>query len=509
MDGRTSSDPNAACGDSIVSYQWDINGNGSFGDAVDVSGPNPTIPWATLNTLNKFADPVTGLPSNTITLKVTDSFGVTNTTTATISIYRTTPIAKVVQNPNPAPINLLNGSSNPTLDGRESSSPTPNVTIATYDWDLNDDGTFETLNQPFVVFNKVFNPVPQPNAIPPTFVSLRVTDTLGHVGTVRYQVMYSLPPTPPTADADPTDPPEKGYNILVGDGVTLDASQSSDPDTAQFGDFITVYRWDVANVNPAAPVWDRVIPDANGDKVEAKLPLTWADLNVMGVNGPGSYRIVLEVEDTTHLTGRDTAPLNVYARNPNAAFTVNPNPAACGARLTFDGSASAHPDPDVRVVRWQWDFTNDGTYDAEGQQVAQVFNQFTFGQPITSKLLVTDSNGATGSTTVQVNVNQGNRNPVAVPGGPYTIARTDGVTLDGRGSSDPDAACGDAVARWEWDLRGDGTYQVQLGGQRPAGGHVGPTPGGRDQRGRHVHRPAPRHRPVRRHRPPATPRSRS
>jgi hypothetical protein len=465
LDGRPSNDANANCGDRIVTYEWDLDNNGRFNDPTDVAGANPVIPWATVSARFRWpADRNTGLPTNTVALRVTDTFGQTATVNATVTIYRALPTAVIVQSPRPTPISLRDGTSLTTLDGRESSSPIPGMTIARHDWDLDDNGTFERANSPVVEFARTFMPIPLPGAVPAVFVSLRVTDRDGRTATTRYQVQFRVPPTPPTADADPTEPPELDYHILVGDSVTLDASQSFDPDTAEFQDFIQRYRWDF-NANVNAPDWDREIADANGDGREARLTLAWAELVNEGLGQPGVYPMLLEVEDTTSLTNRDTARLNIYARNPVAIATANPNPAACGARITLDASQSDHPHPTVNVVSWAWDTDADGQYDdAQGRTVVQPFDRFTFGGPLQVGLQVTDSNGNVGTTVVPVNVNQGNRPPVANPGGPYFIALGDPLSLDGRGSVEPDAGCGDTIARYDWDLRADGSFEFSGAG---------------------------------------------
>ncbi|MCZ7538035.1 MAG: hypothetical protein M5T61_20310 [Acidimicrobiia bacterium] len=54
----------------------------------------------------------------------------------------------------------------------------------------------------------------------------------------------------------------------------------------------------------------------------------------------------------------------------------------------------------------------------------------------------------TTTATVVVNVNRGNRLPIAEANGPYDIEENHGVTLDATGSSDPDTVCGDSIARW-------------------------------------------------------------
>ena len=43
--------------------------------------------------------------------------------------------------------------------------------------------------------------------------------------------------------------------------------------------------------------------------------------------------------------------------------------------------------------------------------------------------------------------------------GPYWIDVGQDLHLDGTGSSDPDAGCGDSLVKYEWDLNADGSYE--------------------------------------------------
>ena len=85
LDGTGSSDPDEGCGDSIVAYHWDLDDDGQFDDA---AGASPNVSWATIEGLGLAypSDPVTGLPINTIRLRVTDSFGATDTDWTTLEI---------------------------------------------------------------------------------------------------------------------------------------------------------------------------------------------------------------------------------------------------------------------------------------------------------------------------------------------------------------------------------------------------------------------------------------
>ena len=481
LNAQGSSEPNEECGDEIVSYEWDLDGDGQFGGDDDVNGVRPQVAWADVaRILDGPADRDSGEPFNTVTLRVTDTRGLTATVQTRVTWFSALPIAAVVQNPNPSPISLRNGFSRTVLDGRESRSPVPGGEIDIYAWDLDDDGNFEIANRPTVEFLKVFNPVPNQQNIPDVFIRLRVTDADGRVSQVeRYQVQYDVPPTDPTADADPTDPPEQGYHILLGEDLELDGSQSDDPDIEEFDDYLQFVRWDCTYDEDDGFNADFETEDANGDNQEQVVlkTLDADDMAGCGLGEPGEYTVAIQVEDSTELRSVDTAPLFIYPVNPIASATANPNPSACRERVTLDGRASDHQHPGVDITGYTWDIDGDGQYDdANGAVVNHAFQ--TFGTHDVG-LRVTDSNGNAGTTTVEVRVTEGNRAPVAVAGGfrnaddqvvgPYAIAVGEALQLDGLGTLDPDANCGDAVVNFQWDIGNDGTFDIQgADARRPA-----------------------------------------
>lgn len=475
LDARGSAEPNAACGDSIQGYAWDLDGDGQFDDA---AGPNPQIGFEQLAAIVGWP---AGAENNRLTvrarMRVVDEFGEASVVEFDITVLAGRPIARVVQNPDPAPINLVTGFSNPTLDGRESSSPINGVNIVRWEWDLDNNGTFEVQNSAAVEFAKVFAPVPAAGNIPETIVRLRVTDSAGRVSVpVEYRVRYDVPPTAPTADADPTPVPERGYHILEGESVTLDGSESFDPDTPEFGDILKRYSWDLTYDENDGFRSDVATVGAPGQPADPRRLTTWNELRDAGINGPGAWPIALEVVDSTDLSNQDTSVINVYAREPVASLDIEPNPAACGGRVAFDASDSEHPHPDIDIVAYRWDLDGDGQYDDGDQpQAERVYDRFTFNQPISVSLEVEDSRGEVGRRTVELDISAGNRPPNGVAGGyrdgngrvvgPYAIAVGDNLQLDAAGSADPDAACGDAIVAYEWDLNGDG--QVDVRGERP------------------------------------------
>ncbi len=211
-----------------------------------------------------------------------------------------------------------------------------------------------------------------------------------------------------------------------GVAVSFNAGSSYDPDGT-----IVLYQWDFQNDG----VFDRT-----------GVTTTWT------FPAPGTYNVRLVVTDNRGATGQTVRPVTVMAANqpPVAQFAYTPSAPRPGDWVRFDASGSY--DPDGSIASYQWDFQNDGVYDATGQIV---FHQFTTPGTYTVRLLVTDNLGATGQTTRTVTVTPVvvNQPPVAqfsyTPPSP-TPGTT--VTFNGTASYDPDGS----VVAYAWDLNGDG-----------------------------------------------------
>lgn len=134
---------------------------------------------------------------------------------------------------------------------------------------------------------------------------------------------------------------------------------------------------------------------------------------------------------------------NCYARfsapglsaPPVAAFAATPNPAVVGENVSFDATASTD---DVGITTYDWNFDDDGTFDANGATTVAVYDSVG---SFTARLRVTDGDGQTDEATQQIVV----RNP---PGGDFLLT----ITLDndggeGRVTSSPAGIdCGDTCS---------------------------------------------------------------
>ncbi|MBH0199685.1 MAG: PKD domain-containing protein [Nitrospira sp.] len=236
------------------------------------------------------------------------------------------------------------------------------------------------------------------------------------------------PSGPAFFNVAPVARPGGPYVVDLGSDLTLNGTGSSDPNAPQ--DRIVSYQWLVNNsiaLTGPTPA------------------LTAEQINAFGV--ASFIPIRLTVTDSFGLTHIGTSYLTVYDNQPVAVFTINPNPLACGQSTTFDASGSTHGRPDRSIVSYAWDF-GDGT---TGSSRTATHIYVRFGS-YTVTLTVTDNNdpAKTDSVSHVVDVNQGNRSPSAVVGGPYIADLGSDLTLDGTGSMDPDLACGDQIVSYDW-----------------------------------------------------------
>ena len=403
LNGTGSSDPNAPV-DQIVSYDWLVN------NSIALTGATPTLTAAQIDVLG-VTNPDTGLPAFIVQLTVTDSFGLTGTSTSLLRIYDNQPVASFTASPNPAlPTQTI------SFDASASSHGRPDRSIVSYDWDFGDGTTATgvTATHAYAVLNGDFT------------VTLTVTDNNSPAKTASTSQLVRVVGTNVAPGANAGGP----YVADLGSELTLDGTHSYDPNAPV--DQIVSYDWLVNNtiaLTGATPT------------------LTAAQIDALGVSS--FIPIRLTVTDSFGLTDIGTSYLTVYDNQPVASFTATPNPSAVGQSITFDATGSSHGRPDRSIVSYEWDLNGIPGTDAIGPVVTYAYPAFG---SYTVTLTVTDNNSPakTATASLVVDVSLGNIPPTANAGGPYVADLGSELILDGTRSTDPNIPAGDHIVSYDW-----------------------------------------------------------
>jgi PKD repeat protein len=326
-----SSDPDGH----IVRYDWDMNGDGDFGQ----DGASHSY------TYTQPGDYVA-------TLKVTDNDGNSAIAHATIHVHDYAgPQSRLSCNAS----DVASGTT-VACHADDSGSPTR---IVKHEWDMNDDGSYSTGGT-----DSSFK-----YATPGNYtVHMRVTDSRGKqsVSTVDLRVEDRAPVATITLPA----------KIVAGQTATLDGSHSSDPDGS-----VAAWEWDLDN--------DGVF-EHSGSPVSAVFG-SW-----------GTRTIALRVIDDWGVATTTTAQIRVLAP-PVAAGVVTTASPAVNANVSFLPTGSS--DPDGTIVKYQWDFNDDGATDKTTTSAGTVATwKWTAAGSYQVKLTVTDNDGVKTSVLIPVTV---------------------------------------------------------------------------------------------------------
>ena len=335
-------------------------------------------------------------------LTVTDTDGATASAGITITVAA-----------NPAPTAVLDvtgfapaSSKIPVAYDFDGSASTDDGSVVAYEWDFGDGSPVATVATPSHTFTSAGSFV----------VTLTVTDNGGLTNSAT-TLVTTLPNPAPTivASADP----QVGKGPLT---VTFNSDGTADEDGT-----IVSYDWDFGDGNSSA------------------------DANPTHTYAVGSYVAELTVTDDDGNSTSTTFAIESLANVlPVAVANATPGKANMKAPLPVAFSSAGSVDNDGAIVSYAWDFTDDGSVDSTDENPS--FTYTTDGLKV-ARLTVTDTDGATGTTTVQVNVGPENVAPVAVPTADKTSGKRNlAVNFSSASSTDSDGT----IVEYLWDF-GDGS----------------------------------------------------
>jgi hypothetical protein len=211
-----------------------------------------------------------------------------------------------------------------------------------------------------------------------------------------------------------------------GDLVTFNASASTD----DFG--IVKYEWDLDGNGTY---------EVSGDSAKKTVSRRYLQT--------GTFHVHLRVTDAGNHHGLATHDLIVH-RAPKPVLTADRTTALVGQTVNYNGAGSTD---DNGIANYSWDLDGDGTFETNTGMTPTASRSYdTIGQR-TVKLQVTDIYGAKNVTSLNETVHRAPTSAFTITANPAFTGDT--VTFDGSTSSDDDP-----IAKYEWDLDGDGTFET-------------------------------------------------
>lgn len=216
-----------------------------------------------------------------------------------------------------------------------------------------------------------------------------------------------------------------GTTAAIGDKLDFSGHDSSGE--------IVKYRWDFDGDGK----WDASGPDASHTYRRA-----------------GTFTVKLEVSDAKGRHSTAKTKLAIHANQPpHAELSLSSDQVHLGETVRMDASGAR--DDDGRIVKYEWDYTGAGLFEPGGVRASHQYSQ---AGTYMVRVRVTDDSGNTAEASRQLTVA-----PFEPPVAVASCDRTHVTTGQSIRCTADDSRSRYRVSKHEWDIDGDGHYDLRGG----------------------------------------------
>ena len=346
FDASQSKDPDGE----VVSYEWDLNENGRFGDADDSNEITAQRIFERIGTYK-------------IKLRVVDNSGEEAFEEVEIRVLDSTaPTAE---------IDIKDISDNKLVVGKnyvfsaDKSNPKDSV-IEKYEWDFGVGGKLVKAKNITFSYDDVGS----------YMVTLTVTNQEGETSSVTNEVVVDTKEAAPEIKITTTPERDEKTNMIEGRvplDVIVDLSKSVDAD-----DNIVEYRIDFDG-------------DGNYDTTNAQAVHKYIE--------PGVYNMIVTVTDAHGNESTEIVLINALSQGLTARLSSSPVQGVLPLTVQFDASGSSYPEGEIVGFRWKFDDGSPTVLDT-----AKVLHKFTSVGTYQVEVEVLTSDNKKDTTTQMINV---------------------------------------------------------------------------------------------------------
>jgi len=273
------------------------------------------------------------------------------------------------------------------------------------------------------------------------FFSSGTTGNTSHTYTApgRYHAVF-------TAEDNDGYTINRSVDITVSGGPQVTAKANKTTGRAPFESYLSADTTDITGIITSFQ-WD-----FNGDGIYDSLSSSTPNIRHI-YPAAGTYQATIKVINDAGQSDTDSIAITVSPAPPQAVSQASPTKGYVPFTVDFTGTGT---DADGSIVKYEWDFNNDGTYEFSSTSTGITSHTYSSQGNMTAVLRVTDNEGRTGTDTVQIQAYPASQPLAVIENSSNLTGYAPYQTAFYVQGFDPDGS----IVKYEIDFDGDGIFET-------------------------------------------------